>query len=246
MGIAVDVIDMEQDFSPYRLVVAPMLYMIRPGVGERLERFVHAGGAFVATYWSGTTDEHDLCFADGSPGPLRKLLGLRSEEIDGLYPQESNRLVPGPGNGLGLSGRYEIRRFCELIHPESASVLATYGQDFYKGTPALTANAFGDGAAYYLAADADERFLLDFYAALAQRLDLRGAVPDRPPEGVCAQLRTDGKTEFLFLLNFARERRRVRLGKGPLVDILSGESRKGAVCLEPFGVAVLKRKDTPP
>ena len=242
VGVAVDVIDMEQDFSPYRLVVAPMLYMIRPGVWERLERFVHAGGTLVATYWSGTTDEHDLCFAGGSPGPLRKLLGLRSEEIDGLYPRESNRMVPEARNGLGLSGSYEIRRYCELIHPESACVFATYGGDFYKGTPALTVNEFGDGAAYYLAADADERFLLDFYAALARRLDLHGAIPARLPQGVCAQLRTDGTTEFLFLLNFARERQRVRLGKGLLVDVLSGGSRSGAISLEPFGVAVLKRK----
>jgi CheY-like chemotaxis protein len=35
-GIPVDVIDMEQDLSKYKLVIAPMLYMIRSGVGERV------------------------------------------------------------------------------------------------------------------------------------------------------------------------------------------------------------------
>lgn len=242
MGVSVDVIDMEHDLSPYRLVVAPMLSMIRPGVVERMERFVREGGSLVATYWSGTTDEHDLCFPGGSPGPLRGLLGLRSEEIDGLYPTERNRLEPRPGNGLGLAGRYQIRRFCELIHPESARVLGTYGEDFYKGRPALTVNELGAGAAYYIAAEVDERFLRDFYASLARKLTLRAAIAARLPPGVCAQLRTDGETEFLFLINFARESRRVKLGRQPRVDLVRGESRSGAITLEPFGTAVLKAR----
>src|ERR1035438_5024065 len=36
-------------------------------------------------------------------------------------------------------------------HAESATVLATYGRDFYAGRPALTVNACGAGKAYYVA-----------------------------------------------------------------------------------------------
>ena len=61
-----------------------MLYLVRPGVGERIEQFVADGGTFVTTYWSGIVDENDLCFQGGFPGPLRKTLGIWSEEIDGL------------------------------------------------------------------------------------------------------------------------------------------------------------------
>ncbi|MBZ0289495.1 MAG: beta-galactosidase, partial [Anaerolineae bacterium] len=74
-GIPVDVIDMEQPLDSYRLVVAPMLYMVRPGVAERITRFVQNGGTFVATYWSGVVDENDLCFLNGFPGPLRQVMG---------------------------------------------------------------------------------------------------------------------------------------------------------------------------
>ena len=49
-GIPVDVLDMEQSFDSYKLLVAPMLYMVRPSVAERIEAFVKAGGTFVATY----------------------------------------------------------------------------------------------------------------------------------------------------------------------------------------------------
>src|SRR5690606_12853126 len=79
-GIPVDVINADCDFSRYRLLIAPMLYMVRPGVAERISRFVADGGTFVATYWSGIVDEHDRCFLGGFPGPLRKVLGIWAEE----------------------------------------------------------------------------------------------------------------------------------------------------------------------
>lgn len=51
-GITVDIINMDCDFSAYRLLVAPMLYMIRKGVGERIERFVkHRIGKLWSAYF---------------------------------------------------------------------------------------------------------------------------------------------------------------------------------------------------
>ena len=76
-------------------------------------------------------------------------------------------MLPVAGNALGLTGEYEAREFCDLIHAETATVLATYGADFYAGRPALTVNELGQGQAYYIASRNDERFLDDFYAALA-------------------------------------------------------------------------------
>jgi len=70
------VISEDFDLDRYKLVVAPMLYMIRPGVAERIERFVANGGSFVTTYLSGIANETDLCFLNGFPGPLRKVMGV--------------------------------------------------------------------------------------------------------------------------------------------------------------------------
>lgn len=41
-GVPLDVIDMDSDFSKYKLLIAPMLYMVRPNVAERIESFVKA------------------------------------------------------------------------------------------------------------------------------------------------------------------------------------------------------------
>lgn len=162
-GVPVDVIDMDCDFSDYKVLIAPMLYMVRPGVAERIEKFVEAGGTFITTYWSGIVDENDLCFLGGFPGPLRKVTGIWSEEIDALYDTDVNHVVLENGNPLGLKGEYEARQLCDLIHAETAQVLATYKDDFYAGRPALTVNSFGKGKAYYIAFRNNGDFLDDCY-----------------------------------------------------------------------------------
>jgi len=238
MGIPVDVIDTEQDFSGYRLVVAPLLYMLKPGVAGRLEGFVREGGTLVTTCWSGIVDENDLCFL--GPGPLRALLGILPEEVDGLYPGEANRLLPHPGNALGLRGSYAVGSCCGLVRAESARVLAVYGRDFYTGRAALTANAFGAGRAYYLAAEAEDRFFLDFYRGLTRRLGIRAATGRRLPEGVTAQRRSAGSQEYLFLLNFAPRPRIVRLDRRDWIDALDGTRVPRRLTLPPLGWRVCR------
>jgi beta-galactosidase len=238
-GIPADVIDMGQDFPRYKLVIAPMLYMVRPGVAERLEGFVRGGGTLVATYWSGIVDETDLCFLGGFPGPLRELLGIWDEEIDALYERDRNWVVPQARNGLRLSGEYEARELCALIHAEGARVLATYKSDFYAGRPALTLNRFGKGRAFYVASRNDDRFLSDFYGALADQLKLLRALEAELPAGVAAQLRTDGQRRFVFLMNFNGAPAAVALGKGMFSDLLTGARVRGKAKLPPYGVVVL-------
>jgi beta-galactosidase len=243
LGIATDIIQSESDFTPYRVVVAPMLYMLKPGVAERLEQFVAGGGTLVATYLTGQVNETDLCYLGGFPGgPLRKVLGIWAEECDALYAGETNSVLSAPGNALGLEGEFAARDFCELIHAESAEVLATYGSDFYAGRPAVTRNEFGQGQAYYLASRNDGNFHDAFTAALARHLGLRPALEAPLPAGVSAQIRTDGESEFVFLMNFQGEEVRVDLGTGAYVSLLEDNAPvSGEITLAPLGIRVLRR-----
>jgi beta-galactosidase len=240
-GIPVDVINMDRDFSRYKLIIAPMLYMIKQGVAQRLDNFVHSGGTFVATYWTGIVDDNDLCFLGGFPGPLRKLLGIWSEEIDALYDIDKNYVVPVKNNPLKLSGEYEARDLCDLIHAETAKVLAKYKQDFYAGRPALTVNKYGRGEAYYIASRDDERFLSDFYQAIIKKLNIKRVIDSELPQGVSAQLRTDGKKEFIFLMNFKPEKQEVQLGRNSYRNLLNGKTIEGKLPLPSYGIAVLQK-----
>ncbi len=240
-GIPVDVIPEWADFSPYKLVVAPMLYMLQPGVAERLEQLVASGGALVATYWSGIVDVNDLCFLGGWPGGgLRNVLGIWDEETDTITPTERNQVVMEPGNPLGLSGAYEARDYFALIHAEGAQVLASYGSDFYAGRPALTVNRYGEGQAYYMASRNDARFLTDFYARLSNDLGLRRALPVDLPAGVTAQLREDGQNQFIFVMNFNPEPVTMQLDGRKYENMVTGEMVSGKLEMTGYGVEVLK------
>jgi beta-galactosidase len=193
-GIPLDVIDSRQSLDKYRLVIAPMLYMLREGTAERIDAFVRGGGAFVTTYATGYVNESALAFLGGFPGPLKETLGIWCEEADALYPGEMNTI-----NWNGTS--YRAFDICELIHQREAEVLGTYGGDFYAGRPALTVNRRGEGRAYFIAARTGGDFLDDFYRHATAEAGIEPLF-GKLPEGVTAQVRSNGQKDFIFLMNF--------------------------------------------
>lgn len=242
-GVPVDVIDMDCDFSRYKLIAAPMLYMLKPGVAEKIDGFVKSGGTFVTTYCSGLVNENDLCFLGGFPGPLRPVLGIWAEETDSLYEDDVNYSIIEKGGPLGISGEYRVHTLCDIVHAETAEVLARYRDDFYAGSPSLTVNRYGGGQAYYIAFRNNHDFEKDFYGALIDKLGLLRALNARLPEGVTAQLRTDGKRDFIFVMNFSDEDKTVDLEeKGCLKDMLTGETVVDRIELKGYGVKIIERQ----
>ncbi len=202
-GVGVDVIEQSADISRYRIVIAPMLQMLLPGTAQRLTAFVENGGILVTTYLTGYVNETDLCFLGGFPGPLRELLGVRIEEIDALPAYRTVPVTATADNRLGLSGTWTARDACELLHAESAEVLATYAGEFYAGMPAVTRKATGRGVAYHLAARLGHDFYNLFTAALLRDAGIALPFGAPLPTGVTAQTRTaaDGR-RWMFLMNF--------------------------------------------
>lgn len=241
LGVSVDVIDSECSFDSYKVLIAPMLYMVRPGVGERIERFVENGGTFIATYWSGIVDENDLCFLGGFPGPLRKTLGIWSEEIDSLHDHDSNRVVMNEGNELGFGGEFTARELCDLIHLEGAEALAVYGEDFYAGRPAVTVNKLGKGKAYYIASRNDNEFIKQLTASVLEQAGVKRVIESELPEGVTAQLRTDGEQDFVFVSNFTDASKSVELDGRVYTELLTGAAVGSSIELEGHSMKLLKR-----
>ncbi len=140
-GIPVDVINMECDFSKYKVLVAPMLYMVRTGMGERIEEFVRTGGIFVTTYLSGITDENDLCFLGGFPGPLRKVTGIWSEEIDCLYDHDVNYVVLLDDFEYEFSANLNHSNNCKMNSPANPECDVRGKQQFPGNKASQQANA---------------------------------------------------------------------------------------------------------
>ncbi|GAE32925.1 beta-galactosidase [Halalkalibacter hemicellulosilyticus] len=240
-GVGIDVIDMTADLSKYKIVVAPMLYMVKEGVGEQIEQFVEEGGTFVATYWSGIVNENDLTFLTGFPGPLRQTLGIWSEEIDGLHDEQTNGVRFAEENILGLKGEYTAHELCDLIHLEEAEALAYYTNDFYEKRPAVTVNSYGKGKAYYIASRNQEPFNKEFYSKLIQQASVRTEVSSQLPKGVSISRRTDGTNDYLFLMNFTNKEQQVDVYDGQFENLLSKERHHlNVVTLPPYDILVLK------
>lgn len=235
--VNIDIVDEEKPLQGYSLVSAPMLYMVKPGLAERLRAFVEKGGTLVLTYFSGYVDENDLCFLDGMPGPLRPLAGMWAEEIDALYPGQSNKIVMRPGNALGLEGEFACGFLCELAHAEGAQALADYGEDFYAGMPAVTENRLGKGRVIYLAARAEQKFLDLLYERLLRDAGVAPIV-DAPAGVIVKEREKDGK-KYTFLLNFAGQDVRMAVPEG--LDLVSGARVRGETALKNRQVMIVER-----
>lgn len=240
-GVSVDIINMDCNLSKYELVIAPMLYMVRPNVAEKINEFVKNGGNFVTTYFSGVVDENDLCFLGGFPGPLREVTGIWAEEIDSLYDNEVNYIELGNSQIHGIKESYVVKDYCDIIHAETAEVLGVYKNDFYAGRPALTVNNYGKGKAYYIAARTGEDFNNDFYSKLMKELNIKSVIDGKLPKGVTAQMRCNKKNKFIFVMNFTEEEKIVSLGNENYIDMISGENVVKEIHLEKYGIKILKQ-----
>ena len=202
-GLDVDVIDMEQDFSEYQILAAPMLYMFKGDFSERVRQFVADGGQFILTYWSGIVDETDLCYLGGTPHGLLDVLGLRSTEIDALYEDEYNLGIPVVNNEMGLEQTWKCSKLCDLVKVSTADVMAVYGQDFYEGMPTFTKNSYGKGNAYYICADFEQGFYDEVYRKIAEKANIKGPL-ENIPEGIEVTARYSEDYQYLFVQNFNR------------------------------------------
>lgn len=233
-NIPTDIIGVEDDFSEYRVIIAPVFYMVKPGIDEKIKAFVKAGGVFVTTFFSGYVEEHDLVTVGGYPGKLRDLLGIWVEESDALPEGEKNHFT---WNGKV----HEATLLCDLLHTEGAEAEAFYEEDFYAGMPVVTKNTYGKGTAYYVATRSDPDFYREFVRRVCERTKVVPVLDT--PDNMEAVIRRNEKNEFLFLLNHAKIEQSVILEKDG-TELLTGEAKKkgNQLTLPAYGVAILKMK----
>lgn len=238
-GVGVDALGRDDDWSGYKFLVLPMLFLVEPAVAKRVRNYVENGGTVLATWLTGIVDRNNLCHPGWPGAGLREVFGVRAEEIDVLYESDRQEVVFAPGNILDLTGSYRVRAYADLLNLEGAAAEAVYGHDFYAGRPALTCRRLGKGEAWYLAAEMEVAGLDAVVGALARRAGVRQLLQN-PRSGLTVQARGDGETEWLFVLNFSSGERRVDLG--PVTDQETGESASDPLVVAPWGSVVMHRR----
>jgi len=218
--------------SPYKIVFAPVVYVLSKVQAEKIRQYVSGGGVFVTNFRLGVKTESSQIVKKPLPGYLADVMGVTLEDYVPVYAQNPHlRLGEIPGGA-----DVECGIWADILKPESAEVLATYSSGQYSGKAAITANTFGKGKAVYIGADlhpADLSRVLGKFAASA------GVKPPlEVPIGVEVTVRKSGSRRWMFVLNHNGAAQTVNLPE-TYKDALSGESHSGATEIPAYGVLVL-------
>ncbi len=238
-NISVDIVNPSVSFDGYDLIVAPMLYMTKEGVAERLTEFVRQGKTLVTTVMSGLVDENDRCIFGEYPGKLKEVLGIWVEEVDALRPYESNRMQMNGVMPLPKAS-YSCGFLCDLLHTRQAEALAVYESDFYAGMPCVTRNQFEKGTAYYIGTDPDDEFLADFFDQVCKDCGIEPVY--EAEEAVEVTRRVNEKETTIFVLNHNHQPSWVDFGEDILTNLVTKETKTGRCEIAGHDVWVLKKE----
>lgn len=192
-NVMVDFIPESVDFTPYKLLIAPLLTLVTPELCDKLKNYVREGGTLLLTARSGVHDKNGKCIADGDlPHGLSSLCGLIIEDYSTLY--DAPVCIDWEGRSASPGSL-----FCDSIVPNGCSTVAKYGNGLFAGTPALTMNAFGRGRTFYLGTFLEQAGADILTEILLSASGVKGI--GNTPDGVELCMRSGPDEDYIFILN---------------------------------------------
>ncbi|MGC2161094.1 MAG: beta-galactosidase trimerization domain-containing protein [Silvibacterium sp.] len=145
LNVGVDFVFPEsKDFSQYKLLIVPALYISDNALLERISDYVKNGGHVVMTFKSGFANENSAVRWVRAPGPLRQAAGFSYQEFSNL---EHPLALKGDPFHVGKDN--QVMYWAEFLMPEHAKALAYYDHPFFGRWPAITENQYGTGSLLY-------------------------------------------------------------------------------------------------
>ena len=229
-NVSVDFVKDTDDFSKYKLLIAPLQYIVSDELADKYNAYVAFGGTLVLTMRAGVKDENNLCHTD-SPLPcnLGNVAGVKINEYDCLI---------NDGVKIDFNGTMtDADVWADLITPNPGTeTLATYATEFYAGTAAVTVHKYGDGTCIYVGTEPGSE-LMDLILSYA--LEKAGVeLKYKSSEGVEITSRTKDGKEYIFAVNTADTDGTYEGIEG---EMLLGETRGS---LKPFEVQIFCKQGT--
>ena len=235
-NIGVNMIPVDADFSKYKIVVAPVLYMVKEGMKEALTKFVENGGILITTFMSGLVNESDNVHLGGYPGPLRELAGVWVEEIDALAPEQTNTITFTDGT------RMSCNLLCDLMHLEGAQLLASYDENFYAGMPAITKNTFGKGCTYYIGTNMGQEGIDKVLKMATQQANVHPVVKE--PTALEVVCRKTADSTHYYIFNFKETEIVIPDQFVGYTDLLTGKKVESGMRMKHYDALILNIPDT--
>jgi beta-galactosidase len=145
LNVGVDFVFPEtSDFSQYKLLIVPALYIADDALLQTISDYVKKGGYAVVTFKSGFANENCAVRWVRAPGPLREAAGFSYQEFSNL---ESPLTLKGDPFHAGENNK--VMYWAEFLMLEQAEALAYYDHPFFGRWPAITRNGYGSGTLLY-------------------------------------------------------------------------------------------------
>jgi len=224
--VPVDFINASVDFSKYKLVIAPLHFLMSSEMYMQFENYIRQGGHLLLTMRTGVKNMENVCMTDRElPGEVGNLLGIEIKDYDCLREMDMGVMFHGK--------HYRCNKWCDIITPITAKVVATYTEDYYAGMAAITVTATGKGKAYYVGTEPDGELMDEIVKWLVETCELSSI--GSAPIGVELVRRRTDKSDFIFALNHT----------GKVQTLNAPEDWQPMKCgseMEPYGMSVFKIK----
>ena len=228
-----------QDFSQYKLLIVPMLYISDDALLQRISDYVKNGGHVVMTFKSGFANENSAVRWVRAPGPLREAAGFSYQEFSNL--EHPLALKDDP---FHAGDQNRVSYWAEFLMPEHAKALAYYDHPFFGKWPAVTENQFGAGTLLY-----EGTYLSNALqtALLKHALDEAGlAGPDQQEPGavhVTHGVNRMGK-RLHYYFNYSGTALKASYAYAAGTNLLDGKavSRGDMLALEPWDLAIVEER----
>jgi beta-galactosidase len=228
-----------QDFSAYKVLIVPALYISDDALLQRISDYVKNGGHVVMTFKSGFANENSAVRWVRSPGPLREAAGFSYQEFSNL-----EKPLALKGDPFHAGDKNQVSYWAEFLMPEHAKALAYYDHPFFGKWPAITENQFGAGTLLY-----EGTYLSD----ALQRTILKGALEEAKLTGPDQQLtasvhvthgvnRMGKRVHYYF--NYSSIDVKPSYAYGAGTNLLNGKSvsKNEILTLAPWDVAIVEEK----
>lgn len=140
LGVDVDVISADAPLDGYAAVVAPAITLVSKERAARWEQAVMGGVHLICGPRTGFRTPGGATWAEGQPGPLGGLLGVKLLQFDAMRPTLNVQVT-------GSSGTHSAEHWAESYRLDGADALYTYGDGPLLGQAAVTRHAAGQGHA---------------------------------------------------------------------------------------------------
>jgi beta-galactosidase len=228
-----------QDFSAYKLLIVPVLYISDEALLHRISDYVKNGGHVVMTFKSGFANEDSAVRWERAPGPLREAAGISYQEFSNLeHP------LPLKGDPFQVGDANHVQYWAEFLVTEHAKPLAYYDHPFFGRWPAVTENQFGSGMLLY-----EGTYLSDALQTAILRRALEEAGLTTPDQQLPAQIHVQhgvnrlGKT-LHYYFNYSAESVKFTYGYGDGAGLMRGSAvtRGQQITLGPWDLAIIEEK----